>query len=270
VARFVNGSSRPLKNRRPPTGVIAHSASPRTPIPARMRPLRLASLIAAGLLCVPSSPAQDRLREEIDGIYRAGRYERALPERPEPRRPEPEPVEPDRGDARGDPRRRSRAPSLPPEPLPDHPGLVSDALSILPWIGCAVVVLAIAASVIRARRDKRKADAPAPAAADAVAARAPETQMAAPSAALALAREGRYAEAIHALLLAAIEAVRAARPLAASLTSREVLAAVALDPGRREALLHLVQAVEITRFGGRPADAAAFDSCSTDLARIVP
>lgn len=66
----------------------------------------------------------------------------------------------------------------------------------------------------------------------------------------ALAKEGRFAEAAHALLLRAIERVAASRPR--SLTAREVLASA--TPALRPALAPLVDAVERSRFGGRPLD----------------
>lgn len=68
----------------------------------------------------------------------------------------------------------------------------------------------------------------------------------------ALARAGRYGEAIHALLLRTLEELtrRLDRPLPRSFTSREILGRVALPPEARDALAHLVTAVEVTHFGG--------------------
>ncbi len=69
----------------------------------------------------------------------------------------------------------------------------------------------------------------------------------------ALARAGRFSEAIHALLLGALREVspNAQPPLA--WTSREVLRSAALRPEARTALTPLVGAVEAVHFGGAPA-----------------
>ena len=77
----------------------------------------------------------------------------------------------------------------------------------------------------------------------------------------ALAAEGRWAEAIHALLLKTLEALSAAARLAPSLTSREIVARVRVAPRAREALAGLVLAVEVSRFGGAAADATDYARC---------
>jgi len=66
-----------------------------------------------------------------------------------------------------------------------------------------------------------------------------------------LAQEGRFAEAIHVLLLRTFqELTRAAGvKIAPSWTSREVLGKIWLAPDAREALVELVQVVELTWFG---------------------
>ncbi len=76
-----------------------------------------------------------------------------------------------------------------------------------------------------------------------------------------LAAAGRFAEAIHQLLLETLAALSRASQLPASFTSREVLARVALPARAREALAGLVQAVEISRFGGAPATADDYQEC---------
>ena len=69
----------------------------------------------------------------------------------------------------------------------------------------------------------------------------------------ALAGDGRFAEAIHVLLLRTIDDLRrrADRPVADSLTSREILAALEMPAAARAALSDLVSVVELTYFGGR-------------------
>lgn len=77
----------------------------------------------------------------------------------------------------------------------------------------------------------------------------------------ALAAEGRWAEAIHALLLETLEALSRAARLAPSLTSREIVARVRLPVRAREALSGLVLAVEVSRFGGGAAEERDYREC---------
>lgn len=65
-----------------------------------------------------------------------------------------------------------------------------------------------------------------------------------------LAQQGRYAEAIHVLLLRTFEELaRADGRVPSHLTSREILAAIRLRSGAREALADLALTVEVTWFG---------------------
>jgi len=87
----------------------------------------------------------------------------------------------------------------------------------------------------------------------------------------ALAAAGRYGEAIHILLLRTLEALvrRAGAALPASLTSREILARVALADEARAALGHLVQAVEISHFGDTVPAAADYATCVARFQRFA-
>jgi hypothetical protein len=76
-----------------------------------------------------------------------------------------------------------------------------------------------------------------------------------------LAAAGRYAEAIHALLLETLGALSGGAQLPSSFTSREIVARVRLPSRARDALAGLVEAVEISRFGGAPAGARDFGAC---------
>jgi hypothetical protein len=75
-----------------------------------------------------------------------------------------------------------------------------------------------------------------------------------------LAAEGRYGEAIHALLLAAIHhfAARAHMQVQPSRTSRELARLLPLTGESRPKFNELVMAVERTLFGGEPAGAEDF------------
>jgi hypothetical protein len=77
----------------------------------------------------------------------------------------------------------------------------------------------------------------------------------------ALARVGRFAEAVHVLLLRTLQALSKRAEVPEALTSREVLGTVSLAPPARAALGELVDAVEVTRFGGAPAERADYERC---------
>lgn len=77
-----------------------------------------------------------------------------------------------------------------------------------------------------------------------------------------LAAEGRYAEAVHALLLAAIRhfAERSRTPVQPSRTSRELVRLLPLGPDARDAFSDLVRMVELSLFGGAPVSAGDYES----------
>jgi hypothetical protein len=78
-----------------------------------------------------------------------------------------------------------------------------------------------------------------------------------------LARAGAYAEAIHLMLLRALEALRRrlGTSWAKSLTSREITRQAELGANDRRALKVLVGAVEICRFGGQAANEQVYHAC---------
>lgn len=85
-----------------------------------------------------------------------------------------------------------------------------------------------------------------------------------------LARAGAFAEAIHLMLLRALEALR--RRLGASwaksLTSREIVRRSELAAADRQALRMLVGAVEICRFGGQSANEQIYNACLNQYRQI--
>lgn len=85
-----------------------------------------------------------------------------------------------------------------------------------------------------------------------------------------LARAGAFAEAIHLMLLRALEALR--RRLGASwaksLTSREIVRRSELAAADRQALKMLVGAVEICRFGGQSANEQIYNTCLDQYRQI--
>jgi hypothetical protein len=83
-----------------------------------------------------------------------------------------------------------------------------------------------------------------------------------------LAAEGRYAEAVHLLLLRAVAALGSRVPLPPSLTSREVVKASGLEGAPGDALERLVRVVERSRFGGRPVDRLDFEGAREHAERL--
>ena len=85
-----------------------------------------------------------------------------------------------------------------------------------------------------------------------------------------LARAGAYAEAIHLMLLRALEALRRrlGTSWAKSLTSREIARRSELPASDRNALKMLVGAVEISRFGGQNANEQIYRAC-LDQYRLI-
>jgi Domain of unknown function (DUF4129) len=76
-----------------------------------------------------------------------------------------------------------------------------------------------------------------------------------------LAAEGRYAEAIHALLLASIRtfAERSRTTIQPSRTSRELIRLLPLGAETRDAFTALVRDVEVSLFGGLPVSAEDYE-----------
>lgn len=78
----------------------------------------------------------------------------------------------------------------------------------------------------------------------------------------ALAREGRFAEAVHLLLFRSIEDVQARLEggVPTSLTAREIAGLSSLPDRARRALRPIIQIVESSFFGGREVDAGGWQS----------
>jgi hypothetical protein len=84
------------------------------------------------------------------------------------------------------------------------------------------------------------------------------------------AREGRFSEAIHELLLQALADIRAEHgaTLAPSLTSREILRQPGLADPSRAALRLLISRVEWTYFGLRAAESTDYQAGRADLDQL--
>ncbi len=189
----------------------------------------------------------EAVEETRDRVLDAGRYQT---ERPTP--PETEPA---------------RTPMT-------IPGWLIEAIL---WIVAAIVAVMIAVflynalqnrSGLRLNRDRRSEDAvtvetPVSARQKAIDSRTLEE-------ADKLAAEGRFAEAIHLLLLVAMDRLR--RELGGrvppALTSREVLRLAPVPAPAAVPLERMVSLSEIKHFGGRDAAAPDYDQCRADFLRF--
>jgi hypothetical protein len=88
---------------------------------------------------------------------------------------------------------------------------------------------------------------------------------------LALARAGQFEAAVHLLLLQALRQIGRTTGfhLAPALTSREILRRPGISAEAGKELGTLVGAVEVSRFGGRPAGEALFQACLDSYRRLA-
>lgn len=145
-------------------------------------------------------------------------------------------------------------PRPPPQPLDWNLGPI---LLLLAYAGAAILVAVAAVWLWRRLRPGAK-DADVKPAAAAAAPRPVEIPTADAD---ALAAQGRFGEAIHQLLLDTLRALSRAARLEPSLTSREIVARVALAPPARDALSGLVGAVELSFFGGEAPGEPDYRAC---------
>lgn len=218
------------------------------------------SLLFAALLCLVPAPtraevAPERVREGVDEILADPRYQRARPD--------------------GSFEVPDTIPDVPFD-LPDfsprsfEPSEASGVSEALLWVLAAVFGVALIAVVARegvrlARRrgTKKKKRALAGGEGLDLATAAAERLPASLAEALALARQGRFEEAIHVLLRGALGYLHALSDfsLEPALTSREVLVRAPLARDTRGAFEDLVMTVEVSLFGGMPVGAEDFERC---------
>lgn len=153
---------------------------------------------------------------------------------------------------------------LPKDPTPEEPPFrlhVPEPFLWIALIGGAAALLYHLRDVIplwRFPRDDQWEGGPGDAAGG-----TPQAAAAVMGAADELARQGRFVEAMHVLLLQALAELRRRldEPFADSLTSREILRRVALSDRGRNSLRDLVARVEWTYFGAYPAAQADYAAC---------
>jgi hypothetical protein len=95
----------------------------------------------------------------------------------------------------------------------------------------------------------------------------PQADAAAQIAADDLARQGRFVEAMHVLLLQGLDEMRKRLDLrfADSLTSREIMRRANVSPGARAALRDIIDWVERAYFGTHPAVAGDYAACRSSF-----
>ncbi|MGL3822065.1 DUF4129 domain-containing protein [Sphingopyxis sp. R3-92] len=149
------------------------------------------------------------------------------------------------------------------------------ALKPLLWIGAILLLLFILyhfvpafaqwVDDIRFRRRQGTAEEDMAGQAEAGAARALLAE------ADALAAEGRFAEAAHLLLYRSVEDIEGRRPglVRPAMTSRDLAETHDLPTVARDAFSRIARAVEISLFGGRSIDAAAWQQCRAAYAELT-
>lgn len=196
----------------------------------------------------------DEAREKARAALADGKYQRVLPQHEEER----DPREP----------RRERSARFQRDEESAGPDVSIPAMGAGAFLGrvvfivliVVVALLAVGWLLREAVDRRRKSAAAARPEAEAPAASAPRLTLSFDDASR-LAAEGRYAEAVHALLLAAIRhfAERSRTAIQPSRTSRELVRTLPLGPEAREAFAELVRTVELSLFGGAPVEAEDYE-----------
>jgi hypothetical protein len=220
-----------------------------------------ALLLLSGL--ATGAPDDATVRAALARVYGAERYQQDLPASPQPVTPVTRQAT--AGSAPQRPPRRPAPDAGAPRPLPAP---LAPAVSQALWLGCLLVLVVVAAWLLLRRRSGALPASAAPAASPRAGASRPTPAEA--QDAERLAAEGRFGEAIHALLLRALARLSGGRGLAPALTGREVLASAALGPRQREALEPLVLESERVHFARQPATAEDYARCQDHARRLSP
>jgi hypothetical protein len=203
--------------------------------------------IARAAAAAPDGQAIDRAVEQV---YGSGQYQTELPKE-----------------------RKLELPQIKPLQLPQ---MVIEVLRVLFWtlivVGVGLLLFYLARVAPDAwRRLRGEPRVASPVAATITLAAAEDVAAGDLAEIDSLARAGRYAEAVHALLLHGLLLLRQqlGLQLAPSLTSREILHVPALPQLSRQALEVIIAAVELCHFGARPADEALYRRCRERYQQIA-
>ena len=168
--------------------------------------------------------------------------------------------------------RETPPPDLPPEPPPgwlrglfDFLNALGPLLQIVFWILIALVVAGIGWFIIRELLRIRAPQKRAKGSKPTVEVWHPQATaaLALLSDADALAREGRFAEAVHLLLLRSINDIEGRLPntVRPALTSRDIAQLDRLPEAARPTFMRIARAVEASLFGGGQVDRATWEDC---------
>jgi hypothetical protein len=215
-----------------PAAAQAPTAAPPGEVPAKVR----------AVLADPRFQRDLPPDRELDGAH--------LPTKREPGTEEVPPVAPERDE---DADAKPFLPSL------GIGALLGKVIFTVLLVVIGGLIVSWIAREVMARRERSAAPLPTPAAV--AEGEGPEPNPTSFDDASRLAAEGHYAEAVHALLLAAIRhfAARAKTPVQASRTSRELVRLLPLAPDAREAFAELVGTVERSLFGGGEVGAEDYE-----------
>jgi hypothetical protein len=162
-------------------------------------------------------------------------------------------------------------PVAPPAPPPgwlrglfEFLSALGPVFKIIFWLGLAAIVLAIAWYVLRELiRIRLPGKGIKPAVPAAEWRPAPAAALSLLSDADALAAEGRFAEAVHLLLLRSINDIDGRLPntVRPALTARDIADLSRLPAAARPAFKRIARVVEASLFGGQPVDRETFSDC---------
>ena len=155
-----------------------------------------------------------------------------------------------------------------PEPLVRPISLPPEVLWFVVIVGVAVLLYAFRDMIPALRFGRDGAWTPEEAGSDELQTQPPAIAL---GAADALALQGRFAEAMHVLLLHALVVIRRRldEPFADSMTSREILRSRQLPDGLRAPLREVVGRVEWSYFGEHPAAQEDYAACRTSFATLA-
>jgi len=155
-----------------------------------------------------------------------------------------------------------------PEPLVRPISLPPEVLWLVVIVGVAVLLYAFRDMIPALRFGRDGAWTPDEADSDELQTQPPAIAL---GAADALALQGRFAEAMHVLLLHALAVIRRRldEPFADSMTSREILRSRQLPDGLRAPLREVVGRVEWSYFGEHPAADDDYAACRASFAALA-
>ena len=230
--------------------------------------LALAMLFASGPVRAQDTDAEE-IRSETEKALEGGDIQRDAPLA--------ERVRQHADDVAKDPSLQHEPPTPKAPPPPDSSGGIPIPPEIFLYLLIAVIAIALCIVAYHlygtyafGRRVSKKVDQPLQVATQPIMRPAGDAPLPDLDEIERLARAGAYAEAIHLMLLRALEALRRrlGTSWAKSLTSREIARRSELPASDRSALRMLVGAVEISRFGGKSANEQIYRAC-LDQYRLI-